>query len=245
MTTDTSATAEPPVRCYGVSHGNGNDGVSQMHANYYVLTDDPWTLARAAVLAEFKPGRGQAFALAEMQIDGEAEYTISATIYDPPEEDAEPREEEEEEDSGSWSAHNGAWHITEVFPEEEPREGVPQYDSLEDAFTAEVLTLAREEEEEPAAPATAEVEGPNLDCMAPEEVAVFADRYRGASEENAAELFPSRPDGFVQAARTLATYAAHKSMAMHHRVHGRVTLAEEMESLAERVFARLPEFARW
>ncbi len=119
-------------RLYGVSHGNGNMGVSHMFADYYVKTSDPWRLARAAAVAEFKPEWWDK-ALDELHVDGEADYTISACLYEPL--DAEPVEEE----GMSYCDVNGAWHITEVFPEDEPREGVMVYPSLEEALSAEVL----------------------------------------------------------------------------------------------------------
>lgn len=80
------------TRLYGVSSGNGNDGVSHMFADYYVKTDKPWLLAQAAILSEFKPGKGQAWALDNAEIDGEAEYTISAMILDPPNDESEDGE---------------------------------------------------------------------------------------------------------------------------------------------------------
>ena len=117
---------------YGVSHGNGNDGVSHMYANYYVMTDQPYRLAELACLGEMKESAWD-LVQPEIWVDGEADYTISATVLDP------PGEEGEMDDGGSWSDANGAWHITEVFPEDEPRDGAPIYDSLEEAFSPELL----------------------------------------------------------------------------------------------------------
>ena len=66
-----------------------------------------------------------------------AEYTISATIYDPPSDDDESEDSEE-----SWSEFNGAWQIVEVFPYGgEPDTRAPQYDSLESALSADTLAL--------------------------------------------------------------------------------------------------------
>lgn len=133
---------KPITRIYGVSSGNGNDGVSQSFADYYVMTDDPWTLARAAMLSEFEPGKGYEFALETMDINGEEEYGISAMILDPPADD-------DGEEGESWSDVNGAWLIIEVFPEDNSewiaRRRAPVYDSLEDCFTADVLELARKD----------------------------------------------------------------------------------------------------
>lgn len=139
-------------RIYGVSFGNGNDGVSQMFADYYVRVDDPWTLARAAMLGQFKPGEGHAWANRHIEIEGDAEHTIYATIDAPPCRETEDgeypelpegMEYEDAEDGRNWSEYHGQWMICEVFPEESPREGRPVYDSIEDALPADVLALAR------------------------------------------------------------------------------------------------------
>jgi hypothetical protein len=90
-------------RIYGVSYGNGNDGVSQLHPDFYVKTADPWTLARAAMIDQFRTIAGRNYAAKRMDVDGEAEYGIQACIYDPP-------------DSPGWSEHNGAWRLCDVFP---------------------------------------------------------------------------------------------------------------------------------
>jgi len=123
---------------YGVSSGNGNDGVSHMFADYYVKTDDPWRLARLALVSSFKD-EWKERALNAAEVDGESEYTISAMILD-------PLDEVYDEESGSWSESNGAWLIVEVFPDDEPREGRPVYDSLNDAFESADLALVPTED---------------------------------------------------------------------------------------------------
>ena len=146
---------------YGVSYGNGNDGVSHIYASFYVKTYEPFRLAQAAMLSEFTEAEGQPWALKVMEIDGEAEYTISATIYDPPDdsdnsdrdhsecedgEDCEGCDACEPDEMESWSSVNGTWLICEVFPvEPDDMRSVPQYDSLSDAFTAELLALTDED----------------------------------------------------------------------------------------------------
>jgi hypothetical protein len=159
---------------YGVSSGNGNDGVSRTWPNYYVRTCEPYALARCAMLSEFKEGEGQTFALEAMEIDGEAEFGISAMILDPPPDGSEPNletlqqayDEADEDDTeavkeayealqeaeanaeSSWSDANGAWLIIEVFPVDDmdsERSTAPQYDSLQDAFTPDLIALASED----------------------------------------------------------------------------------------------------
>jgi len=123
---------------YSVSTGNGNDGVSHMFADYYVNTDDPWRLARLALVSSFK-NEWKERALDAANIDGESEYTIAAVIYD-------PLDEVYDEESGSWSESNGTWFIVEVFPEDDPREGRPVYDSIDEAFESADLSLVTKED---------------------------------------------------------------------------------------------------
>ncbi len=112
---------------YGVSYGDGHNGVSHMFPDFYVKTNEPWRLARLAILSAFKP-KAFEWASKEADIDGEAEYTIAACVYNPP-----------DDEDGSWCEANGAWMICEVFPEEEPRDGVMLYDSIGEAFGVDVL----------------------------------------------------------------------------------------------------------
>jgi len=147
-----------------------------MFADYYVMTADPWRLAELAILHEFKPGKGQAWAKSHAEIDGESDYGITAVIDAPPCEDTpdgeypavyrcsecesgpwgeefsvcqncEAEESCEEvpyedcEDGRNWQEYNGVWLIIEVFPEDEPREGRPIYDSIEDCFPADLVAL--------------------------------------------------------------------------------------------------------
>jgi hypothetical protein len=116
-------------RWYGVSTGNGNDGISHMFADYYVKTSEPWDLARVALIDQFKP-EGMDWAKDAMEIDGEAEFTIHGVIYDPP-----------DMTGGEWSEHNGAWLLLDVFPvsEEEMRDGTPTYESISEAHSAQAL----------------------------------------------------------------------------------------------------------
>ena len=154
------------ARWYGVSHGNGNDGVSHSYPNYYVKTDKPFLLAYCAVFEQFSP-QGYDFVSENLDVEGEAEYTISAMLRDPPEHeqdfpvtetdngkwivDDEPEEEYETEqaaiqayfDGGGLSRCdvNGAWHITEVFPVDEIDTGAPRYESIEACFFFLTLKL--------------------------------------------------------------------------------------------------------
>ena len=116
---------------YGVSSGNGNDGVSHHYPDYYVRTADPYRLAELAMVDTFKAGEGMAWAREAVGVDGERDYTISATIYEGPDGETE---------------FGAAWLIIEVFPVESDSNGPlhsngPEYDNLESAFSAEALAL--------------------------------------------------------------------------------------------------------
>lgn len=132
---DLGSADDATPRLYGVSFGNGNDGVSHTYPSYYVRTCEPFALAAAALLSEFKPKYRPMVAEA-MEVDGEADYTIYATLYNPL-----------DDEDGSWCEVNGAYSICEVFREDDPREGRPTYDSLGQCFGegSKLLALAREE----------------------------------------------------------------------------------------------------
>jgi hypothetical protein len=158
------------TRLYAVSSGNGNDGVSHMFPDYYVRTNDPYRLAALAMVSSFDHKFKKAAADA-CEIDGESDYTISATIYNP--EDVDPSEAVTEmccSDCGyTWTIDgeipndlqcpkcesdaveqsdlemycniNGAWQIIDVFPDNEPKDDRPTYDSLEECFGEDDLKL--------------------------------------------------------------------------------------------------------
>ena len=69
------------AKWYGVSSGDGNNGVSHMFADYYVKTAEPYRLAELAMLTLFKR-EAIDWAKENVEIDGEAEYTISAVIME-------------------------------------------------------------------------------------------------------------------------------------------------------------------
>lgn len=147
----------PAIKLYGVSSGNGNDGVSRIFADYYCRTNEPWRLADLAALNQFKAGTGQEWALRNMESDGEAEHGITVEFLNPPCEDTAdgeyPELESDEdseaaEDGRNWSDNNGAWLILEVYPVEESdaRPGVTIAESLADCFSPELLAMVPSEE---------------------------------------------------------------------------------------------------
>ena len=132
---------EPPPRLYGVSSGNGNDGVSHIFADYYVRTNDPWRLARLAMVSQFKPDY-QDQALAECDVCGDT-YTAQACILEPLGYDhtrvCRTALPDGSCDCPSWSDTNGAAYLVDVFPEDQPRPGRMIYETLLDAFGSELL----------------------------------------------------------------------------------------------------------
>lgn len=154
---DLASAEQATPRWYGVSSGNGNDGVSHTWPDYYVRTADPYRLAELAIVGRFNTD-GYAWAIENSEIDGEAEYGICAMILNPPDDGTDDRDHSQceegddcegcdacEGEGSSYSDINGAWLIVEVWPIEDmddERSSAMQYDSLIDAFTADLLALA-------------------------------------------------------------------------------------------------------
>jgi hypothetical protein len=148
-------------RWYGVSHGDGNMGVSQMFPDYYVKTAEPWRLARLAAITIFKP-EFQEWASENVDIDGEAEFTISAGFHDMPATIAEraaiqaradaAREAGDETEADRLASEAESYGcdydelILEIFPcePESLRHHSPQYDSLADCFGDDCALVAPE-----------------------------------------------------------------------------------------------------
>jgi hypothetical protein len=113
-------------RWYGVSYGNGNDGVSQSYPSFLVQTDMPWTLARAAMISQWKD---KVWASENVDIDGDEDYTIYATIYEGPDGETE---------------FGAAYMIAEIFPVNVTEHNCPQYDNLFTTFDNETVKLVQE-----------------------------------------------------------------------------------------------------
>ena len=86
---------------------------------------------------------------------------------------------------------------------------------------------------------------PNLDGQWPDELEDFARDIRDNSQAIADELFPHKPDGYLDATLALGIYAAIKAKAMQCRGAGSIKAALKLESLCDKRYQRLPEFARW
>jgi hypothetical protein len=87
----------------------------------------------------------------------------------------------------------------------------------------------------------------NLDCMDRDELEDFAtEATNGLRPVNLARtLFPHRPAGYVRATRELGHYAWNKLTAMGCRKRGDVSSALVYEEICDRIYATLPEWARW
>jgi hypothetical protein len=59
------------------------------------------------------------------------------------------------------------------------------------------------------------------------------------------DLFPAGGKGAKRAAADLANYAANKHAAVYCRTSGDARRAQMYEDICERIFADLPDFAKW
>ncbi len=84
---------------------------------------------------------------------------------------------------------------------------------------------------------------PNLDCMYEDELRAFA--VTQPSRKKAREMFPTRPPGYTVAARNVGSYAANKATAMGLRASGEIAQALLYEEVCDRIYQKLPWFARW
>jgi hypothetical protein len=75
-----------------------------MWPDYYCRCspNDAFDLAAAAMISSFKPGEGYEWAKENMMVDGEADYTITAMILDPPDEDSEDPDYQEIAESNGY-----------------------------------------------------------------------------------------------------------------------------------------------
>lgn len=93
--------------------------------------------------------------------------------------------------------------------------------------------------EEPGAP---NIDGWSVD---PDDIGKLAQVLVGKSREAGRIMFPARPAGYARETKNLARYAWNKATAMRCRAGGKVNEAAQYESICDRIYARLPEFARW
>jgi hypothetical protein len=115
------------VKTYAVSFGDGNDGISHIFPDYYVTTDDPWRLARLAMIFSFRVIPDvhdyQAWAAENVQLDEDGEDCVQACLYDGPD-DVDGRDY--------------CYMMCDVWPDE-PNGRTPEYDSIEACFPADFI----------------------------------------------------------------------------------------------------------
>ena len=83
-----------------------------------------------------------------------------------------------------------------------------------------------------------------MDCMDRAELWADWERVYAHPREMAREWFGPGA-GHVKATRDLGNYACNKAVAMACRERGEIQTAEIYESICERIYARLPIWARW
>jgi hypothetical protein len=84
---------------------------------------------------------------------------------------------------------------------------------------------------------------PNLDAVPADELMRFWNNYQ--SGRNATSMFPAKPKGYKSATGDLANYASNKATAMQCRIRGEIDTALMYESICDRIYAKLPEYAKW
>jgi hypothetical protein len=86
---------------------------------------------------------------------------------------------------------------------------------------------------------------PNMDCMDREELWEFWQRFTRPKRADARLLFPDKPKGYIGACQDLACYASNKATAIACRQSGNIQAALTYENIADLVYDRLPNWAKW
>lgn len=84
---------------------------------------------------------------------------------------------------------------------------------------------------------------PNLDCESLDDLMAFWMKHQ--SGRDSLDLFPKGGHGTMIATRDLANYASNKATAMRCRLRGEIKTARYYEGICDKIYASLPEFARW
>jgi len=148
------ASGEDAPRWFSFATGNGNDGVGHSYPDSFVRIAPRFAYAfleEAALQCLTDEGRAIVERDGSCEVEGDAEYGLSAVILNPPEddsadedEDSEDSEDSEDEDSAReeresmWSDHNGAWFIAELHPcEGGPHTSARAYDNAAEYLGAD------------------------------------------------------------------------------------------------------------
>lgn len=84
---------------------------------------------------------------------------------------------------------------------------------------------------------------PNLDGMPHDDLTQFWMRHQAGRK--ARELFPEGGKGTVRATWDLANYASNLHAVQSCRLRGDIPTALYYEDICQRIYDKLPDFARW
>jgi hypothetical protein len=86
----------------------------------------------------------------------------------------------------------------------------------------------------------------NLDCLTPAELMSLWNQTNSVRPIACArKWFPTCPKGYVRATKDLGHYAANKATAMELRIEGKIQTALMYEGICDRIYAELPDYAKW
>jgi hypothetical protein len=87
---------------------------------------------------------------------------------------------------------------------------------------------------------------PNIDCWSADADDIWSlAEVLSRPRQSGLVMFPDRRKGYVRATQSLAHYAYNKATAMRCRARGDVLGAGNYEAICQRIYDRLPAFARW
>lgn len=84
-----------------------------------------------------------------------------------------------------------------------------------------------------------------IDHLTKDECFAFWAKYQNPTRKAAAELFGGSHVGYIRAAKDLANYASNKGAAIGCRTQGDTSRALMYEGICDKIYAGLPDFARW
>lgn len=86
---------------------------------------------------------------------------------------------------------------------------------------------------------------PNFDGMWEKDIQEWLRENMEGKRSLAAKLFGGKPKGSGRAAESLRAYAWNKLVAMRLRREGNIHVALQYEDMCDRIYSRLPSYARW
>lgn len=93
------------------------------------------------------------------------------------------------------------------------------------------------------------IDVPNLDVCSDSELTAFLDACESTTgivpRRVAVRMFPSKPLGMMRVATSLRNYALNRQIASWCRLRGDIQAALSYERICDKIYARLPGWARW